>query len=322
MSVVSLGYVGISTSRLADWADFGTKFLGLQIADQSARTLSFRMDDLSRRFHFEEGTDGIIQHLGWEVESGAALQAMAARLEAAGVRIQHGSAALTAQRRVRELIWMDDPAGNRVELYWGPEKADSLFTPGRNIAGFRAGPLGIGHVVLTCERIESVLPFYTELLGFGVSDYVLAPFKAYFLHVNPRHHSLALIETGRRGFHHLMMELMQFDDVGHAHDLAQLRKENIAVTLGRHSNDHMTSFYVKTPSEFMIEYGWGGLVIDPANWQPVELTDGPSIWGHNRSWLSEEANAVLRAQLQHNADRGLRHPVKVLPGNHVLMKDC
>jgi 2,3-dihydroxybiphenyl 1,2-dioxygenase len=321
MSVVSLGYVGISTSRLADWADFGTKFLGLQIADQSARTLSFRMDDQSQRFQFEEGADGIIQHLGWEVNSGAALQTMAARLEAAGVRVHQGNAALAQQRRVRELIWMHDPAGNRVELYWGPEKADSPFTPGRNIAGFRAGPLGIGHVVLTCERIESVLPFYTELLGFGVSDYVLAPFKGYFMHVNPRHHSFALIESGQRGIHHLMMELMQFDDVGHAHDLAQLRKENIAVTLGRHSNDHMTSFYVKTPSDFMIEYGWGGLVIDPANWQAVELTDGPSIWGHNRSWLSEEANAVLRAKLQDNADRGLRHPVKVLPGNHVLVKD-
>lgn len=322
MSVISLGYLGVSTSRLADWGDFGTKLLGLQISDQSARTLSFRMDDLSQRFQFEEGPDGIIQHIGWEVESATALQAMAARLEAAGVRIQRGSTALAAQRRVRELIWMLDPAGNRVELYWGPEKADSPFAPGRNIAGFRTGSLGIGHVVLTCERIDSVLPFYTELLGFGVSDYVLAPFKAYFLHVNSRHHSLALIENGQRGFHHLMMELMQFDDVGHAHDLAQLRKADIAVTLGRHANDHMTSFYVRTPSGFMIEYGWGGLVIDPVTWQPVELTDGPSIWGHNRSWLSEQANAVLRAQLQNNADRGLRHPVKVLPGNHVLVNDC
>ncbi|MFJ1470018.1 VOC family protein [Massilia orientalis] len=321
MSVISLGYVGISTSRLTEWTDFGTKFLGLQIADRSARTLSFRMDDLSQRFQFEDGADGVIQHIGWEVANATALQAMAARLEGAGVRVQRGSAALAEQRRVRELIWMCDPAGNRVELYWGAEKADSPFQPGRNIAGFRTGPLGIGHVVLTCERMESVLPFYTELLGFGVSDYVLAPFKAYFLHVNRRHHSLALIENGRRGFHHLMMELMQFDDVGHAHDLAQLRKADIAVTLGRHSNDHMTSFYVRTPSEFMIEYGWGGLIIEPATWQAVELTDGPSIWGHNRNWLSKEANAVLRAQLQDNADRGLRQPVNVLPGNHVFVND-
>ena len=71
----------------------------------------------------------------------------------------------------------------------------------------------------------------------------------------------------------------------------------------------------------MVEYGWGGLVIDPVGWQAVELTDGPSIWGHNRSWLSDEANAILRIQLQTNADRGLRWPVNVLDGNHVLAKN-
>ena len=321
MSIVALGYVGVGTGRMDEWAEFSTKFLGLQIADRSARTLSMRMDDHRQRFQFEEGADGVIQHLGWEVESSAALQSMAARLEAAGVMVHQGSAALAEQRRVRELIWMLDPAGNRIELYSGPEKADSPFRPGRTIAGVRAGPLGIGHVALTCERIESVLPFYTDLLGFGMSDYVLAPFKAYFMHVNPRHHSFALIETGQRSVHHLMMEMMQFDDVGHAHDLAQLRNESIAVTLGRHTNDHMTSFYVRTPSGFMVEYGWGGLVIDPVGWQAVELTDGPSIWGHNRSWLSEEANAILRIQLQTNADRGLRRPVNVLDGNHVLAKN-
>ncbi|VVE17976.1 VOC family protein [Pandoraea nosoerga] len=319
--VLSLGYVGISTSRLADWADFGTQFLGFEIADKSTGTLSFRMDEAAQRFQLEAGQNGTIQHLGWQVEDAHALQEIAARLDAAGIHVRQGDAVLAAQRGVRELIWMLDPAGNRVELFWGQEMASTPFVPGRNIAGFRTGNLGIGHAVLTCRNVEQVLPFYTELLGFGISDYVLRPFKAYFMHVNARHHSFALIESEKRGVHHLMMELMQFDDIGHAHDLAQMRNEDIAVTLGRHSNDFMTSFYVKTPSDFMIEYGWGGRAIDPQTWQAFELTDGPSIWGHNRSWLSAEANAVLRAQLADNAASGLRQPVQVQPGNHVLIKD-
>ena len=28
-----------------------------------------------------------------------------------------------------------------------------------------------------------------------------------------------------------------------------------------HPNDHMFSFYVRTPSGFSVEYGWGGLLI-------------------------------------------------------------
>ena len=36
------------------------------------------------------------------------------------------------------------------------------------------------------------------------------------------------------------------------------------MTLGRHSNDYMTSFYIHSPSHFFVEYGWGGRAIDTA----------------------------------------------------------
>ena len=32
------------------------------------------------------------------------------------------------------------------------------------------------------------------------------------------------------------------------------------MTLGTHTNDRMTSFYVRTPSGFEIEYGFGGRI--------------------------------------------------------------
>ena len=52
----------------------------------------------------------------------------------------------------------------------------------------------------------------------GCSDYIEKPFRAYFFHVNARHHSLALIETGRNGMHHLMVELFSLDDVGQSYE--------------------------------------------------------------------------------------------------------
>ncbi len=116
----------------------------------------------------------------------------------------------------------------------------------------------MGHAVLTIERLDDVLPFYRDLLGFGLSDYILKPFRAFFFHVNPRHHSLAFIETGRTGVHHLMVELFSLDDVGQGYDIALMDKDSIGVTLGRHTNDHVTSFYSRSPSDFMVEYGWGG----------------------------------------------------------------
>ena len=51
------------------------------------------------------------------------------------------------------------------------------------------------------------------------------------------------------------------------------------MSLGRHTNDMMTSFYVRTPSGFEIEYGTGGVLVDEENWE-VENYDAMSFWGH------------------------------------------
>jgi len=52
------------------------------------------------------------------------------------------------------------------------------------------------------------------------------------------------------------------------------------MTLGGHPNDRMFSFYVKTPSGFAIEYGWGGLTIDDEETWVVRTYDKLDIWGH------------------------------------------
>jgi hypothetical protein len=120
-----------------------------------------------------------------------------------------------------------------------------------------------------------------------------------------------------------MVELYSLDDVGQGYDLAQGEPGRVGATLGRHANDHMTSFYARTPSGFMVEYGWGGRSIDPASWQAEECHEGPSLWGHDRDWLSPEGRAEARAIRLAAAAEGKRAPVHVLPGNHdVLAGAC
>jgi 2,3-dihydroxybiphenyl 1,2-dioxygenase len=227
-------------------------------------------------------------------------------------------AALADERRVKDIIRFEDPAGNVLEAFHGAEVASDPFRPGRAISGFRTGPLGMGHVVMNVERIDRMLPFYQDLLGFRLSDYTLRPFTAYFLHLNPRHHSFAMIETGHNSVHHVMVELFMLDDVGQAYDLALGEDGRIATTMGRHSNDFMTSFYARTPSGFFVEYGWGGRSIDPATHSPVEMTCGPSLWGHDRDWLTPERRAEARELRLRAAADGLREPVQVIDGNYTL----
>jgi hypothetical protein len=74
------------------------------------------------------------------------------------VAVARGSRALAGERRVRDLFVFNDPIGNRLEAFYGAEVSAAPFRPGRSISGFRTGPLGMGHAVLTVERLDGVSP--------------------------------------------------------------------------------------------------------------------------------------------------------------------
>jgi 2,3-dihydroxybiphenyl 1,2-dioxygenase len=312
--LAALGYIGIGSARLEDWDTYATRLLGMQRVDRAGAVRAFRMDDRKQRLIVTGDDAEGLSFLGWEVSDAAALDALAARLEAHGVAVRRGSRRLAGERHVADLILFEDPAGNRLEAFHHPAVAADPFQPGRPISGFRTEPLGMGHAVLNVEDVEQLLPFYRDLLGFRISDYGLTPYKLYFFHTNGRHHSFAIVGSGKNGLHHFMVELLSLDDVGQGYDLAQLEEGRVAYTLGRHTNDHVVSFYSHSPSGFFVEYGWGGRVIDPATWEPHETFDGPSFWGHERLYpMPPGQRARLREMRLSAAARGERAPVVDCP---------
>jgi 2,3-dihydroxybiphenyl 1,2-dioxygenase len=322
MNLKSLGYVGVAAPSLEEWTSLSTRLLGMQPHRESSGTLQLRLDDYPQRLAIDTRLAPGDHYYGWEAGDAGAFEALAIRLDQAGVAFRVEPAQLAQQRGVQSLLSFRDPAGNRVEVFHGPIKSEIPFTPSRALSGFRTGGLGLGHAVFNVAQVEPMLRFYIDVLGFGLSDYMLKPFKAYFLHLNSRHHSLALIETGSNGLHHVMVELLSLDDVGQAYDIALLEEERIGVTLGRHSNDFMTSFYSRTPSNFMIEYGWGGRDINPATWKAEEFFHGASLWGHERYWLPpEKRKHALDMRLKAAAD-GFRAPVHVFEGNYKVVTAC
>jgi len=321
MEIQALGYLGVGTARLDDWSTLAVNGLGMQPVDRGAGIRAFRMDDRKQRLVLDSTMPDNTLYFGWEVGDAAALDALAARLERAGVAVKREGASLADQRFVSGLISFADPSGNRIEAFHGAAVADTPFQPGRLISGFRCGALGMGHVLVMVKDIKTSLAFYRDLLGFRVSDYIQSPVAAWFLHVNPRHHSLALVEAPVNALNHLMMELYSLDDVGQGYDLALRKRENIAATLGRHSNDLMTSFYMHTPSEFMVEYGWGGRDVDDATWQPHELNSAASFWCHDglfRSIGGEDPPPA--ATMPERPPELLRAPLQVIDGNYERLK--
>jgi 3,4-dihydroxy-9,10-secoandrosta-1,3,5(10)-triene-9,17-dione 4,5-dioxygenase len=290
--ISSLGYLRIESPDVSAWREFGVRVLGMAEArGPDADALYLRMDDFPARLVILPGERDRLLASGWEVPGEDALAEVGRALEDAGVAVKADAPAELAERRVAGLLQFDDPSGNALEVFCG---AALEHRPVGSPYGIRfvTDLLGLGHVVLPVPDGEPALRFYTEVLGFRLRDSIRMapelfgrpagpPLWMRFLGCNPRHHSLALAPfPAPAGIVHLMIEVAALDDVGRAMDRCGRRGAQVTATLGRHANDEMVSFYVRTPGGFDIEYGTGGRLVDDATWVCRETT-AISLWGHS-----------------------------------------
>lgn len=281
--IQELSYVGFASPRFEEWRDYGTRLLGCEMIEDGADgAVRLRVDDINWRISIAPAEKDEFSYAGWALANETDLAEYVADLESKGIIVNRGDAELARLRDVTEIVWFEDPWGNRHELTWGKRLIPNSFRAGRRMDGFVTGNQGLGHIVLLVPDVEAANRFYVDVLGFRLSDRIVGdPFNLRFYHINGRHHSLAIGEIpGVTGFNHLMLEVKNFDDLGTMIDI--IPEEDILLSLGRHTNDLMTSIYIATPSSFQIEYGHGGLVVDDLTWIAHTIAE-PSIWGHHRS---------------------------------------
>ena len=289
VSVARLGYLGLGVSSINEWERFATEVLGLQPNGRDGEdSLFLRMDEYHHRFVLHQNGNDDLDYVGWEVAGEQELQALAQQLRGAGHEVVAGSPEQARARRVAGLIKFSDPNSIACEIFYGPLVTfESPFNSPQPISGFETGDMGLGHIVVGVDDLERSLHFYRDVLGMRISDFVEveragAHVKLAFFHCNPRHHSLAFMAgPGPKRLHHFMIQLKSIDDVGRAYYRCQERSIPIAMTLGRHVNDHMVSFYAVSPSGFTVEYGWGARVVDDRTWA-VQTHQAASVWGHVR----------------------------------------
>ena len=290
----SLGYLRIESADVAAWREFGVRILGMvEGRGPEEGALYLRMDDFPARLVIVPGARERLVASGWEVADAGELAAVGHALADAGVAVKAATPEELAARRVGEMLRFDDPAGNAIEVFCGAalEHRPAVSPYGNQ---FVTGDMGLGHVVLpVAGAADAALAFYTGVLGFRQRDSMRMPAEFVggapgdppawfrFLGCCPRHHSLALAPMpAEAGIVHLMIEVAALDDVGRALDRCARREAPLSASLGRHANDLMVSFYVRTPGGFDIEYGTDGLRVDDATWVSREST-AVSLWGHS-----------------------------------------
>lgn len=291
MTVSSLGYVIIEATDPEAWRHFAVSVLGLMQAQAGPDgSLRLRVDERPFRIAVLPGTADRFVSAGWEFRDADALDACVASLRAADVPVRVGSEGEAANRLAKRIAFCSDPCGNQLELYVGRANDYAPFVSPHGVSGFVAGEQGMGHVVLPAPALEQARAFYKKHLGFGDTDEMWLDMTGnptdprlgiYFLHAdNRRHHSIALMGAPvPSGCVHIMLEARTLDDVGYALDRCIASGAHISSSFGRHSNDLMLSFYVRTPGGFDLEFGCHGLQPDWKTWVPTQSLV-PDLWGH------------------------------------------
>jgi 2,3-dihydroxybiphenyl 1,2-dioxygenase len=276
-----LAYLGISSPATEAWRAFGPELLGLECRDIGADgTVYLRVDDRHHRLAIHPAeTDGVA-YIGWETQHARAFDAAVAHVSGHGVDVVAGTAEELADRAVRGMAWFRDLIGMRHELCWGQLDEPRSWRPGRAHGGFVTDEFGLGHVVFIVPDIAEATTYYERIFQLTLTDVIDAHLPLAFFHTNQRNHSLALGEGTRGpGLLHLMIQVRHLDDLGLAYDRCQVGEVPIKRTIGRHPNDRVVSFYLGTPSGFDIEYGWGGVDVEPGRHVATGMKTA-SIWGH------------------------------------------
>jgi 3,4-dihydroxy-9,10-secoandrosta-1,3,5(10)-triene-9,17-dione 4,5-dioxygenase len=302
VAIECLGYVIVRSDKREEWEGYLTKVVGAMKAPSPDDADHYRIDHRPFRFRIvdAQGQGDRLIAAGYRIDSRGSLDALAARLEEAGHETAWVSEDDAATRGVEAAFKVNDPAGNHLEFYVGDSKVDTPFASPIGVEGFVTGELGMGHAVFAAMDFDRSMSFYRDVIGFhptdlprfrflGTPDDPGIPFA--FLHAdNGRHHSVAFgpMPPMPGGCVHLMLEMTTLKDVEDCYRRMSEFGVAESASIGEHTNDQITSFYMKTPAGFDLEIGYDGLVIDPSSWK-VTAHNTPSKWGHEWAWMKAMA---------------------------------
>jgi len=245
--VTEIRYVGYGVKDLETERKFYTEDWGL--VEVAARDDLFWFKTHGHPEHhvvrLHQSEDNCVEVIALAADSRMDVTALHAKVAAAGCRI------------IQEPHELDAPGGGFGFRFFSPDglpfeiSADVARGDSRALQRWEGMPVKVSHVVLHSPDHKALVRFFTEVLGFRVSDW-LGDFMC-FLRCNSAHHRLAIL-PGPPCLNHVAYDVLTVDDMMRGTSRLRQHGTDIRWGPGRHTAGNNTFAYFTTPGGFAVEY--------------------------------------------------------------------
>ncbi|MBX3592848.1 VOC family protein [Sphingomonas sp.] len=245
--IVEIRYVGYGVRDFDAERKFYTDDWGLVevAADDSTAWLKTHGHDEHHVVRLHKSDTNHVEVIALAADSRADVDALQRQVTEAGCRIIHAARELTA------------PGGGYGFRFFSPDglpfeiSSDVQRLDMRAMERWEGMPVKISHIVLHSPDHRALVKFFTDVLGFRVSDW-LGDFMC-FLRCNSAHHRIAIL-PGPPCLNHVAYDMLTVDDMMRGASRLRKRGTDIQWGPGRHTAGNNTFSYFVTPGGFTVEY--------------------------------------------------------------------
>ena len=292
-----LGHVTLSTPDIDCQVDYYVQIIGLCPVVQKDDWAVLTTAQGQEAIVLERAAEARLVGTSFEIAPDIDIKAVSRALTKAGIKSEIRS---NVTPGVDHIVSFEDPAGTRVDIF-----SNYKFAPEMPYIGTIA-PLKLGHIANRVIDVHKQVKFYTEILGFRVSDWRTDVFA--FLRCCADHHTVNFLTHGEPGLHHIAFEVKDWGEINRACD--HIAKNKLALEWGpaRHVIGHNIACYHRNPDGLLMELfceldrmpdealGY----FDPRPWHQ-DRPQRPRIWGPE--WPRNYWNGEIAPWAKRNLDK-------------------
>jgi catechol 2,3-dioxygenase len=280
MGILRLSHVEIRVPDLELATAYYTEVLGLLETDREPERVFLKCWDEHQHHSviLKYAPTYGLETMGFKVSDREDLDHFDRRLAAAGIQTKRFPAGELGPGS-GETLRFDAPSAHTTDLVWGMQQVGNLLPltnpPPEPLGLVGIHPPRLDHVFLMCEDVDGVTEFFLDVLGFRVTEQIMADDGhrlVSFLERTHTSHDLAFITGPNGAFHHVAFWLDDWTSLRQAADICSYHGVRIDAGPTRHGATRGWGLYFFDPAGNRNEVYTGGYWADPDR-EPVTWTE-------------------------------------------------